>query len=72
MEATVKPPARFSVVLPSEMRDGIRHQARVLRTHESVVVKLALQAYLSPVRPAPLAECSAPGVDARPTRRKPD
>lgn len=47
MEVTDRPPARFSVFLPTSIRDGIRHQARKLGTHESVVVKLALLRYLA-------------------------
>lgn len=72
MEVTDRPPTRFSVVLPSEIRDQIRHQARSLGTHESVVVKLALRAYLAPVRPDPLVECSEQAAGGRTTRHRPD
>jgi hypothetical protein len=68
MEVTDRPPTRFSVVLPSEIRDQIRDRARYLGTHESVVVKLALRRYLAD---SP-AECPGPAGYGPPTRRRPD
>lgn len=68
MEVTDRPPTRFSVVLPTSIRDGIRHQARKLGTHESVVVKLVLHRYLveSRAESLELSGCEPP------TRRTPD
>lgn len=67
MEVTAHPPTRFSVVLPHEIRDRIRHQARELGTPESVVVKLALRQYLAESR----AESMERAGYAPPTRHKP-
>lgn len=68
MEVTDHPPTRFSISLPHEIRDRIRHQARELGTHESVVVKLALRQYLVASR----AESPGLSVCERTTRRKRD
>ena len=68
MELIDRPSARFSVVLPNELRDRIRHQARALGTHESVVVKLVLRRYLVDFP----AECPELGGYEPPIHRKPD